>query len=108
MKHVTITLPEATLSRLRVEAAKEGKSMSKFTAELIEQRVGRTMTQREALDVFLAGPDLPGLAASWQGRGELYDERLFRRHERDAVSEGSAGSSEADDRAELDRRTRGA
>lgn len=103
MKNVTITLPEETLARLRVEAAKEGKSMSKFTAELIEHRFGRKMTQKEGLAAFLAGPDLPGIAAGWAGREELYAERLLRRHERDAVSEGPAGASETDDGARLDR-----
>jgi len=88
MRNVTITLPETTLSRLRVAAAREGKSMSKFTAELVEQKLGRTLTQREAVDAFLAGPDLPAIAAEWQGREELYADRLLRGNERDAVSDG--------------------
>jgi hypothetical protein len=105
MKHVTITLPNDTLSRLRIAAAENGKSMSSFVAGLIEQHLGRR-TQAQALDVFLAGPELPGLAASWQGRGELYDEGVVRRHECDPVSERPAGSAEAGDRPALARRAR--
>ena len=58
MKNVTLTLGDEVLSRARVQAAKEGKSLSKFVSELVERRVGRSMTQKEALDAFLAGPPL--------------------------------------------------
>lgn len=58
MKNITLTLQEDILARARVQAAKEGKSLSKFVSELVERRVGRGMTQREALDAFLAGPPL--------------------------------------------------
>ena len=56
MKNVTVTMNEALVQRARVAAARDGKSLSKFVAEAVEQRVGRPLTQREALDRFLAGP----------------------------------------------------
>ena len=54
----TVTMDEAVLQRARVAAATEGKSLSKFIAETVEQRIGRPMTQSEALGQFLAGPPL--------------------------------------------------
>ena len=59
MKNVTITLDEALVARARVEAAKQGKSLSRFVSDLVQQRIGRPMTQREAVEAFLAGPSLP-------------------------------------------------
>lgn len=85
MKNVTLTLPEDMLAQLRVAAAREGESMSKFLAELIEDRIGRARTQQDALEAFLAGRDLPGLAGEKLSREEIYAERLLHRHERDAL-----------------------
>lgn len=56
MKNVTVTMDEAILQRARVAAARDGKSLSRFVAEAVEQRVGRPLTQREAIERFLAGP----------------------------------------------------
>ena len=76
MKNVTITLGEDLVSRARVEAAKEGKSLSRFVSELVERRVGRKKTQLEALEAFLAGPSLPLLDENGRApsRESLYDE----------------------------------
>lgn len=59
MKNVTLTLNDEVVTRARVEAAKEGKSLSRFVSELVERRVGRAVSQREAVETFLAGPPLP-------------------------------------------------
>lgn len=56
MRNVTITLSEDLVSKARVEAARHGKSLSRFVSELVEQRVGRTLTGKEAIERFLAGP----------------------------------------------------
>ena len=56
MKNVTVTMDEALVKRARIAAARDGKSLSRFVADAVEQRVGRPLTQREALDRFLAGP----------------------------------------------------
>lgn len=60
MRNVTITLSEELARRSRVEAARQGKSLSKFIAETLQQRVGAApkMGQKEAMERFLAGPDL--------------------------------------------------
>lgn len=58
MKNVTITLDDVLVSKARIEAARQGKSLSRFVSELVERRVGRTMTGKEAMARFLAGPPL--------------------------------------------------
>ncbi|KAA2237193.1 hypothetical protein [Salinarimonas soli] len=75
MKNVTVTMDEATLRKARVAAASEGKSLSRFIAETIERRVGRPLSQREALDRFLAGPlmDLTDESGRAPSRDELHD-----------------------------------
>ncbi len=61
MKNVTVTMDEALLQRARIAAARDGKSLSRFVAEAVEQRVGRPMSQSESLARFLAGPSWPVL-----------------------------------------------
>ena len=58
MRNVTISLDDAVVAKARVAAAKQGKSLSRFVSELVEQRIGRTLTQKQALEVFLSGPPL--------------------------------------------------
>jgi hypothetical protein len=76
MKNVTVTMSEALLQRARVAAARDGKSLSKFVAEAVEQRVGRPLTQREALDIFLSGPPLHVLDENGKASTtvQLYDD----------------------------------
>ena len=75
MKNVTVTMDEALVKRARIAAARDGKSLSRFVAEAVEQRVGRPLTQREALDRFLAGPlmDLTDENGKAPSRDQLYD-----------------------------------
>jgi hypothetical protein len=59
MKNVTITLDADLAAWARVEAAKRGKSLSRFLADILaEQRSTRT-TQSEALQRFLSAPKWP-------------------------------------------------
>jgi hypothetical protein len=58
MGELTISLNEALVAKARIEAAKEGKTLSQFVSQLLEQRVGPPLTQSEALELFLAGPPL--------------------------------------------------
>jgi hypothetical protein len=76
MKNVTVTMDEDLLRRARVAAAHEGKSLSRFVAETVEQRIGRPLSQSEALAEFLAGPPLHILDENGRApsRGQLYDE----------------------------------
>jgi predicted transcriptional regulator len=80
MRNVTITLEDDLVSRARVEAAKQGKSLSRFVSELVEQRVGRKKTQLEALQAFLAGPlmDLTDENGKAPSRDGIYDRSRLR------------------------------
>jgi hypothetical protein len=90
MKNVTITLDEDLAKWLRVEAAKAGKSVSRYVGEGLAEKRGRdTNRQLEALERFLSGPGYPGISKNLPSREELYAERLFRRHEHPVVRGGS-------------------
>lgn len=64
MKNVTISMKDEMLSELRVEAAKAGKSVSRFVADLIEASIHKSApavpmsrnAQMEALERILSGP----------------------------------------------------
>lgn len=75
MKNLTITLKDDVLSHARVVAATEGKSLSRFVSELVEQRLGVALTQKEAIERFLRGPlmDLTNEDGRAPTRDELYD-----------------------------------
>jgi hypothetical protein len=97
MKNVTITLDEETARWARVEAAKAGKSLSRWIGERLSLARARTGTQLESVERFLQGPEIPGLAVDRPSREEMYAERLFRRHERTPLPMGPKGSSEEDE-----------
>jgi hypothetical protein len=75
MKNVTVTMDEGLLRKARVAAASEGKSLSRFIAETVERRVGRPLSQQEALERFLNGPlmDLTDENGRAPSRDELND-----------------------------------
>jgi hypothetical protein len=104
MKNITITLDEGLARWARVEAAKAGKSVSRFVADLLAARRGSRMSQREAVDKFLSLPDLPGIAADYPSREELYAERLFHRYKHSPLRKGPDRSRQAKKSAGLARR----
>jgi hypothetical protein len=105
MKNVTITMPEELFRRARVEAAKDGKSLSRWVADIVKRDI-EGMGQAEAMRRFLSGPDYPGVAADRPTREELYAERLFHRHERTALREGPDPSGKARKSSKVARGTR--
>jgi hypothetical protein len=79
MKNVTITLPDDLARRARVEAAKAGKSLSRWIADQLAAELHNpTMSQLEAVERFLAGPGYPGVAKNLPKRDELYDRPALR------------------------------
>jgi hypothetical protein len=63
MKNVTISMKEDVLREVRIEAAKAGKSVSRFIADMIDQNIRKPVAapstrhaQMEALERVLSGP----------------------------------------------------
>ncbi len=76
MKNVTITLPDDLARRARIEAAKQDKSLSRFVADLLEERCKKEEPDKLALlREFFDGPGYPGISKAWRGREALYAER---------------------------------
>jgi hypothetical protein len=105
LKNLTITLPEETLRAVRIAAAHDGISMSKWLGRLVERSVdvnpeatqaARVETQRQALAQFLALPkyqltDKNGKAPSKEW---MNDREGLRRFERPDLHQGLAQSDE--------------
>jgi hypothetical protein len=92
MKNVTITLPDDLARSARVEAAKQGKSLSRFIADLLAERFpAGQMTHEQMLaklEKFWSGPGYPGIAKAWRGREALYaegEDELLRRYKSSGV-----------------------
>lgn len=113
MINITISMDEETARWARIEAAKAGKSLSRWLAELLVEKrkaeadaaweAGREK-RREAGRAFLA---IPARDLGYYGRAptreELYDE-VLRRHEPAGVQERSDGAFQAEDGPAVDRR----
>jgi hypothetical protein len=102
MKNVTITLPDELARRARVEAAKAGKSLSRYIADLLAQWCKGDQDKGDdklgALREFFYGPGYPGISKSWRGREALYAERedeLLRRYESHRLRDGPGGDKKA-------------
>jgi hypothetical protein len=107
MKNVTITLDEELAAWVRVEAARAGKSVSRYVGDGLAEKRGREVNrQLEALEQFLSGPGYPGISKNLPSREELYAERLFRRHEYPAVRGGSQRVGKKKEGKSLPRRAR--
>jgi hypothetical protein len=105
MKNVTITLPENTVQRARVAAAKQGKSLSKFVSELVSREVDYDAEEMlKRLSKYFDGPGFPGISENWPTREEIYAERedeLLRRYEHSRLRGGHKGHDETSARREL-------
>src|SRR5215210_2208770 len=82
MKNVTLSLADDVASWARIEAAKAGKSLSRFLSDLLAQQRISEENQSLAMKRFLDGPEFAGISGARPSREELYAERLFHRHER--------------------------
>jgi hypothetical protein len=82
MKNVTISLDEKVARWARVKAAEQDKSLSRFLAELLEERMRHERGDRaEFLQVLRSVKPVPlrEPGEKLPTRDELYDRKLFRR-----------------------------
>jgi hypothetical protein len=94
-KNVTLALDREVADWARVEAAKAGKSMSRWLGDRLRQEMGRETTREDqiaALKRFLAAPGWPGIAENLPSRDELYDRPVLRRHKYSGLRDGSRRS----------------
>jgi hypothetical protein len=82
MKNVTITMPEKLARWARVKAAEQDKSLSRFLADLLEERMRRESGDHaEFLKTFRSVKPVrlrePGEKLPY--RDELYDRKVLRR-----------------------------
>src|SRR5271156_5019844 len=95
MKNVTISMEDATLSWVRVQAAHAGMSVSRWIAREIDARRRdnrEKLAASDRIEKFLA--EFPGLPLSENGRinidrDELYDDGRFHRFAHPDLSSGS-------------------
>ncbi len=75
MKNVTLTLSDDVVARARVEATRQGKSLSRFVSDLVDQRVGRPLDGKQVIERFLGGPllDLTDENGKAPTRDRIYD-----------------------------------
>jgi hypothetical protein len=101
VQNVTISMDEATLRWVRVEAAKAGLSVSRWIAERL-QGLNREQRERAAasrrIEAFLDSG--PRFALSENGkitidRDELHDDGRFRRFDNPALHAGPPGPEQA-------------
>ena len=76
MKNVTITLEERVAAWIRVEAAKAGKSVSRYIGDRLAEDMRQGADRLAALDRFLSGPgwrcDDASCQTAWsQGSGNM-------------------------------------
>ena len=82
MKNVTISMKDEVLGDLRVEAARSGKSVSRYVGDMIEANLAKPVptpvtrnAQMEALEKILSGPKWNVMRS---GRMPTSDERNER------------------------------
>jgi hypothetical protein len=102
MKNVTISMDEATLRWVRIEAAKAGLSVSKWVADRL-QGLNRERAEKAAASARIAKflDEFPGIPLSENGkinidRDELYDDGRFRRFDHLDLSTGHGGAEEGE------------
>ncbi len=79
MKNITISLDPETADAARVEAAREGKSVSRWVGELLRERLAKSREYELAMHAYFALPVLksePGTRLP--KREELYDRPRIR------------------------------
>lgn len=94
MKNVTITLDETVAQWARVEAAKAGKSLSRWIGERLENERRRDEATTRSLSDWMKEPLWQSTEGALPSRAELYEQHYdrpgFRGHEHGGLHEGPA------------------
>ncbi len=80
MKNVTVTLPEDTAHWVRIRAAEQNKSLSRWLGALIEKQRRQADDYRLAMERYLSAPprELRRLGDRYPSREELHDRAGLR------------------------------
>lgn len=83
MPNLTITADEATLKRLRVEAATRNISVSRFVGEILKEKFGSDDAYDRAMsDFFSRGaylePPSRDDGRAWPTRSQLYERKVLK------------------------------
>lgn len=74
MKNVTVTLEEKVAQWVRVRAAEEGKSVSRYLSEVLQRQMADEDEYESAMQQFLAlQPENLSGGAAYPKRDEIYD-----------------------------------
>jgi len=105
MKNVTISMDEATAQWARIEAAKAGKSLSRFVGDVLASQIERKSSQSDTLKRLLAFPklDLTDDDGNAPARNELYDDEILRGHQRSNLRAGQETNPEGKNRSRMAR-----
>jgi hypothetical protein len=82
VKNVTITLDAQTASWVRLHAAEQDMSVSRFVGEVLRERMRKSREYEAAMKSYLGrGPfkELTGAPQPYPKRDELYDRPVLRR-----------------------------
>lgn len=82
MKNLTIALDERTAAWVRVQAARQNISVSRYLGEILHRQMAEVRAYDEAMRRFLSEPPLKfGWADGRRpARGELHDRDALRRY----------------------------
>ncbi|WP_342360907.1 hypothetical protein [Terrarubrum flagellatum] len=111
MKNVTITLPDDLAHWAKVDAAKEGKSLSRHLADMLSANRDRQRSQAAAMKAWLDLPPLHLLDENGRPptREEIYGLRmgdLLSRHQHPDLQQGPDEQTKAGDGSSLDEPSR--
>ena len=74
MKNVTVTLAEEVALWVRIRAAKENQSVSRFLGDILRQQMIEEKGYKEAMDRFLSRKSLRiSVSGAYLSRESLYD-----------------------------------
>lgn len=78
LRNVTITLGEDLARWVRIEAAREDKSVSQFLADLLKQRMLENDSYEQSMRRFLARKPFPKTDGKYPKREEIYNRARVR------------------------------